>query len=77
MKNYYRHTYVLKISLCLIFPIFTSIATYAQDTIYMVGGKVQDAMGPLVGVNIIIKHKNKGTITDLDGKFAINTAAIN
>ncbi|MCG2419751.1 SusC/RagA family TonB-linked outer membrane protein [Aequorivita sp. F47161] len=75
MKNYYRHTYALKVSLCLLFPLFTSITTYAQDAPYLVTGRVQDETAPLAGVNIILKHKNKGTISDLDGRFAINTAA--
>src|SRR5699024_3668372 len=74
MKNYYRHPYALKVSLFLLFPLFSSMATYAQEN-KLVTGKVQNETTPLAGVNIIIKGKNKGTITNVDDKFAINTAA--
>lgn len=75
MKNYYRYPYALKVSPSLLFLLFTSIVSYAQNPPYLVTGRVQDKTAPLAGVNIILKNKNKGVITDLDGTFAINTAA--
>jgi TonB-linked SusC/RagA family outer membrane protein len=38
-----------------------------------VSGKVSDDTGPLPGVSIIIKGTNKGTETDFDGNYAIQT----
>lgn len=75
MKNNYGYPYVLKVSFCLLIPLLTAYQTHAQDKPYLVTGKVQDEIAPLAGVNIILKNKNKGTVTDFDGAFAINTAA--
>ncbi|HIZ31966.1 MAG TPA: TonB-dependent receptor [Candidatus Bacteroides merdigallinarum] len=36
-----------------------------------VTGTVTDAMGPVIGANILIKGTTKGVITDIDGNFSI------
>src|SRR5690606_19758941 len=38
-----------------------------------ISGRIIDPSGePLIGVNILVKGTNKGTTTDLDGRFSIN-----
>ena len=36
-------------------------------------GVVSDDMGPLIGVNVLIKGTSNGCITDLDGNFTLTT----
>ena len=56
--------------IALICALFVSSAAWAQIT---VTGVVLDEMDmTLPGVNITVKGQNKGTITDLDGKFSIS-----
>lgn len=44
-----------------------------QSQEFLVKGVVKDATGePLIGVNIAIKGKTVGTVTDLDGNFSLN-----
>src|SRR6188768_905949 len=52
----------------LIAFFFFSVAAVAQTS---VSGKVSDAQNgePLTGVNIVVKGRVIGTITDADGKF--------
>lgn len=40
-------------------------------------GTVSDDMGPLIGVNVLVKGTTNGCITDLDGNFAIVTDEAN
>lgn len=42
-----------------------------------VTGVVADEMGPLVGVNVLVKGTTIGCITDLDGKFSLTTTEAN
>ena len=42
-----------------------------------ISGIVQDAMGPIVGANIIVKGTTNGNITDMDGKFTIENVSAN
>lgn len=46
-----------------------SMPIFSQETTFT--GVVQDDNGPLVGVSVIAKGTKTGTITDLNGKFAI------
>src|SRR5690606_27345892 len=52
----------------IILVIVGSTTAYAQTTI---GGKVSDAVSgdPLAGVNIIVKGKVVGTISNVNGEF--------
>ena len=61
--------------LALIIMLMLSATTYAQSR--SVSGTVKDKNGePLIGVSIQIKgNTTQGTITDLNGKFSINTQA--
>jgi TonB-linked SusC/RagA family outer membrane protein len=61
-----KHSKLLLLLLC---TIFISNAAYAQKT---VTGTVRDvANEPLLGVSVGVKGTNRGTSTDLDGKFSL------
>lgn len=40
-------------------------------------GRVSDDMGPLIGVNVLVKGTNVGAITDMDGNFTLVTTEAN
>ena len=40
-------------------------------------GVVSDDMGPLIGVNVLVKGTSNGCITDLDGNFTLTTTEAN
>lgn len=40
-------------------------------------GVVSDDMGPLIGVNVLVKGSSNGCITDLDGNFTLTTTEAN
>jgi len=64
-----KKTILKKLSLVL--PIFLSITmmAFAQRTIK--GTVTDDSGAALIGVNIIIRGTNTGTITDIDGRYSI------
>lgn len=70
MKNFTRKIWGSVLSFALLVSLGTTLAL-AQTTI---SGTVTDAgtKETLVGVNIIVKGKVIGTITDLSGKFTLN-----
>lgn len=43
----------------------------------VVKGVVSDDMGPLIGVNVLVKGTNTGCITDMDGNFTLTTDVTN
>ena len=43
----------------------------------VVKGVVSDEMGPLIGVNVLVKGTNTGCITDMDGNFTLTTDVAN
>lgn len=43
----------------------------------VITGQVSDDMGPLIGVNVLIKGSSLGSITDMDGLFKIVTTDVN
>ena len=52
---------------------FFAISIYAQNV--TVKGSVKDQLGePIVGGTVMVKGANKGTITDIDGKYSIECA---
>ena len=63
MKQVY---YLFSIALCVLFLSNTARAQLVIE------GQVKDDTGePLVGVNILVKGINSGSITDSDGEFSI------
>lgn len=79
MKNKYTHQCAVPIILCLLIT-FNSSPIFSQDqprdVAFLVTGKVQDNQGPLAGVNVILKNKGQGTITNFEGAFAIGRAHV-
>ncbi|EAY30738.1 carboxypeptidase-like regulatory domain-containing protein [Microscilla marina] len=60
-------TTLLAIILCCIF----SFSAYTQNN-KTISGKVTDVQGEaLPGVNVLIKGTNRGTATDIDGKYSL------
>ena len=52
---------------------FSTTGTEIQQQVSSIKGQVVDSNGaPLIGVNVSIKGKTLGTITDMDGAFIMN-----
>lgn len=51
----------------------TEMAIVSGDAIKVKGQVIDDFNGPVIGANVIVKGTNIGTITDLDGKFVLET----
>lgn len=65
---------IAKVLLLLTFFCFTFLS-YGQTT---VRGKVTDSSGEaLIGVNVMIKNTQQGTITDIDGQFTLSVSSTN
>ena len=65
-----REKSLLRQTLVLALLLLNSMATLAQS---LVSGNVKDLSGePLIGVNVVEKGTNNGTVTDIDGNFHIN-----
>ncbi|MCB0631736.1 MAG: SusC/RagA family TonB-linked outer membrane protein [Saprospiraceae bacterium] len=59
------------LGLCLVFCSLTAISLTAQER--MVSGTITNASNgePLIGVNVLEKGTDNGTITDFDGKYSL------
>ena len=57
--------------LFLVFSVI-SIQSFSQDI--SISGNVSDESGALVGVNILVKGKVLGTVSDRDGNFSLNVS---
>ncbi len=64
-------------ALFLLLGIFLTLQVGAQTTISITGTVLDETGQSLPGVNILIKGQDKGTITDLDGKFGITVSNAN
>ena len=53
--------------------LFAVLLLVSATVLGQVSGTVTDVDGPLSGVNVVIKGTDKGTSTDFDGKFVIET----
>ncbi len=68
-----KKNYLSKILLLLVCLVSVSWSVMAQSQ--TISGKVTDEKGEaLVGVNIILKETNRGTTTNIDGKYTISVA---
>ena len=63
MKSYFR------LLLCLIALLLGSTSWALAQNI--VTGTIVDEQGPLMGVSVHVKGTTHGTITDMDGKYAV------
>ena len=67
MNNYFRK---IKTSM-LVVAMLLGVSVYAQQPV--ITGTVKDAnKEALIGVSVIIKGTQQGTITDIDGKYSVN-----
>lgn len=56
-------------------PLLFAASTDAIDAVQQakkITGTVTDAMGPVIGANVLEKGTTNGVITDMDGKFTLN-----
>lgn len=61
---------IFRLILTLIFGVFLSVGAYAQSI--TVKGHVKDAMGEVIGANVVEKgNPGNGTITDVNGNFSL------
>jgi TonB-linked SusC/RagA family outer membrane protein len=58
----------MKLTFTYLSVLFFVTGALAQST---VSGTVIDEEGPLIGVNILVKGKGTGTVTDFDGKYLL------
>ena len=67
--------------LCCVLPVQAKADTYKtqetasiqQQTVKTTGVIIDNTGEPLIGVSVKVQGTNTGTITDLDGKFSIDT----
>lgn len=46
-----------------------------QQVVYLISGSIADANGdPIIGANVLVKGSANGTVTDINGKFALNVS---
>ncbi len=65
MRSKFKWIYTLLV-------VFTMQFSFAQEK--TVSGIVSDATGPIPGANVIVKGTNRGTQTDVDGKYSIKAS---
>ena len=54
--------------------LLSATQMYSQQDLIKITGKVTDANGDaLIGVTVRVKNGNAGTVTDIDGNFALQT----
>ena len=60
----------------IVFLLFYGANTFAQTT--TIRGSIQDSNGQsLIGVNVIVKGTQQGTVTDIDGNFILSVPSPN
>ena len=60
--------------LVYLFLVFSTISIHSFSQGISISGKVSDESGTLVGVNILVKGKVQGTVSDTDGNFSLDVA---
>ena len=49
------------------------ISVFQNENLIKITGVIKDSKGePLIGVNVGVKGSSEGTISDLDGRFALD-----
>ena len=67
MNNFFR-------KLICLFLLFSTVSIQSFSQSISVSGNVSDENGGLIGVNIIVKGKVLGTVSDRDGNFSLNVS---
>ena len=60
--------------LVCLFLLFSTVTFQSYSQNISISGNVSDEDGGLVGVNILVKGKVLGTVSDRDGNFSLNVA---
>lgn len=55
-----------------LFAVSSTDTVEAVQQTKKITGVVSDAMGPIIGANVLEKGTTNGVITDIDGNFALN-----
>lgn len=71
--------WIRMLSAALFMTVFSGLQTLAENTInaevqqksHAVKGIVKDALGPMAGVNVMVKGTTNGVMTDVDGKYEL------
>ncbi len=74
MKNNYRY----RLALASIFALFFTYNSplFSQNLpLKTISGIITDAEGPLSGVNVLVKNTARGSISDLEGRYALTATA--
>lgn len=68
-----RLGYMLASTICMLFLLSVPLLLNAQNT--TIEGVVKDTKGePIIGASVLVKGTSTGTVTDLDGRFALNAS---
>jgi TonB-linked SusC/RagA family outer membrane protein len=81
MYSYFNKTWMLGLAIAAAgsgVPVQSSAAaavseTAAQQQAQRVSGRVTDSQGPLIGATVLEKGTSNGTVTDLNGRFTLQT----
>ena len=69
MKNLMKKKFIKKTLLIIVFSGISTVLVLSQ--IRVRGTIVDNKNEPLVGVNVMIKGTNRGTVSDSNGEFSI------
>ncbi|MDC8000111.1 SusC/RagA family TonB-linked outer membrane protein [Aequorivita todarodis] len=69
MKNNYRHRFALAVTFALL--TYTSPIFSQNLPLKTISGTITDADGPLNGVNVLVKNTSRGSVSDLEGRYAL------
>lgn len=51
------------------------VSGITQQTVYRISGSITDANGePIIGANVLVKGSATGTVTNIDGEYALNVS---
>lgn len=73
MKNNYRHRLALA-SIFALFFTFNSPLLSQNLPLKTISGTITDTDGPLSGVNVLVKHTARGSISDLEGRYSVTAS---
>src|SRR3712207_3959665 len=68
-----EHLKIRRFITLLLLMMVSTAAMWAQGSLKITGKVVDNNNEPMIGVSVIEKGTNNGSITDLDGNYVINT----
>jgi len=74
MKNKYRRS--LALTGIFAFLLSYNSPTFSQNQpLKTISGIITDGVGPMSGVNVLVKNTARGSISDLEGRYSVTAAA--